>query len=223
VALSKPCRLELMTTDADGAARFYEQVFGWQAEAEDLSGEARYLWLRDGRGRAVGGLYDMTEDLRRQGVAAHWRPQFAVADADAAARQARALGGRISLDAFDLLGRGRLALIQDPAGAPLGLWQAASGNHGAAASGDAPFWPELSVLDTTAAARFYQDLFGWQAVCDDAGDRSYTTLRAGDETIGGMLAIGARFAGIPAHWLAYVTVDDDRATLARVHYPGAAA
>src|SRR5205823_608266 len=126
---------------------------------------------------------------RRQGVAAHWVPEFQVADADETVRKARAFGGKVSLDAFDLLGRGRLALVLDTTGAPLGLWQPAEGGAGAPPQPKAsfPFWPELSTPDAGVAARFYHDLFEWHAVRHDEGERAYATFHSGAETVAGLL------------------------------------
>ena len=43
---------------------------------------------------------------------------------DAAAAEAKELGGQLLMGPFDVLEEGRMALIQDPTGATFALWQA---------------------------------------------------------------------------------------------------
>ena len=63
---------------------------------------------------------------------------------------------------FHSLDGGRMAIVADPAGAVLGLWQ--PGAHRGAQRVNEPSAYAMSLLhtpDTAAAAAFYADLFGW--------------------------------------------------------------
>ncbi len=102
-----------------------------------------------------------------------------------------------------MLGAGTLALIQDPTGAPIGLWASEVEEK---EPDRRLFWPELSTTDTAAAARFYQDLLGWRSALPAAGEGEYQLLHAGTTPVAGILAISARFLGVPSHWLIYVDV-----------------
>jgi predicted enzyme related to lactoylglutathione lyase len=47
-----------------------------------------------------------------------------VSNADAAAKHAKAAGGAVLKDAFDVGESGRMAILQDPTGAVFSVWQA---------------------------------------------------------------------------------------------------
>ena len=89
-------------------------------------------------------------------------------------------------------------------------------------------WNELVSTDTKASAAYYGELFGWQAVPfapkgAPAGDSHYTLFKMGSDDMGvaGMMAAPA--PGIPAHWLAYVVVDNVDTALAKAVALGAKA
>ena len=69
-------------------------------------------------------------------------------------------------------------------------------------------WNELMTTDITAAKSFYGELLGWSLVDEQVGDMVYTMVKAGDEEIGGMMAIPAEANGEQPAWGSYVTVDD---------------
>ena len=58
---------------------------------------------------------------------AHWIQYVTVEDADAAAARAKKAGGRITSPGTDVPGVGRIAVIQDPQGAQIGLIKPAQG------------------------------------------------------------------------------------------------
>ena len=69
-------------------------------------------------------------------------------------------------------------------------------------------WNELLTTDVAGAKAFYAELFGW-AMCDEQlPNASYTVLKAGDQKVGGIMAMPADAQGAPPMWGAYVTVDD---------------
>jgi len=61
------------------------------------------------------GMFGLTADMA--GMPPSWMPYFAVADCDASAEKARALGAQIHVGPADIPNIGRFALIQDPQGA----------------------------------------------------------------------------------------------------------
>lgn len=64
-------------------------------------------------------------------------------------------------------------------------------------------WNELVTTDVAGAKTFYSGLFGWKA---EAFGNDYTLFKTGDAMVGGLMKCPQ--PGAPAHWLAYVTVDD---------------
>jgi len=108
------CWVDLVTSDPAGANVFYGALFGWEAST--------YTMLRLD-GDEVCGLYEMEPEQREQGIPPHWFSYVSVEDADATASKARELGGMVYGEAFDVLGSGRMAIIQDPTGAMIAAWQ----------------------------------------------------------------------------------------------------
>jgi uncharacterized protein len=104
---------ELTTRDVDGSIAFYHAVFGWTAR-NISTGEAPYLvWDHDGR--TVAGMQPMVGANWPDDLAPHWMVYFAVADCDATAEQAHALGGRV-VHPPTTFARGRYAVLEDPQG-----------------------------------------------------------------------------------------------------------
>jgi predicted enzyme related to lactoylglutathione lyase len=117
----------LRTPDPEGATAFYGAVLGWTTEAFG----PMLLWRLSGY---VGGVpeqpvaRDVVAVLARagDGEAAHWRADFWIADADAAAARATQLGGSIVAGPEDA-GPFREAVLADPAGATFSVSQLTAG------------------------------------------------------------------------------------------------
>lgn len=106
---------ELGTTDADGAQRFYEQVFGWTTEDMGPDYGGYRVFNRDETG--IAGLMTLPD----QSVPPHWQPYVAVEDPDATVAKARELGGSVLAEPMDVPNVGRIAVLQDPQGATFGI------------------------------------------------------------------------------------------------------
>jgi uncharacterized protein len=79
-------------------------------------------------------------------------------------------------------------------------------------------WNELVSTDVAAAKKFYTGLFGWTTEPFGPGG-DYTLFKQGDTMVGGLMQCPK--PGIPAHWLAYVTVEDVDASAAKAKQLGA--
>ena len=100
------------TPDPARAAEFYQAVFGYEIDELDMGGEQPFRVLKIG-GRGIAGVREPTS----AGEPPHWSTTFASADTDETVSRAKELGGTALMEPFDLPGIGRLAVIQDPAGA----------------------------------------------------------------------------------------------------------
>ena len=69
-------------------------------------------------------------------------------------------------------------------------------------------WNELVTTDVAGAKAFYSELLGWEMQDQQTPEMTYTTLKAGDRNVGGMMAMPANAEGMPSMWGSYVTVDD---------------
>ncbi len=200
------CWPELATTDQPKAKEFYTRLFGWGFDDSPIGEGQVYTMLKLG-GRQVGALFQMGKE--QAGMPPHWSAYVAVASADEAAKQAASLGGKIAMEPFDVMDHGRMAVIQDPQGAMVAVWQA--NKHSGAGVLDEPgalCWTELMTTDPAAAGRFYTGLFGWTAESMPIGDRAYTVFKRGDKSAAGMMEIAPEMGPMPPSWLGYFAVAD---------------
>src|SRR3954471_17564092 len=106
---------ELATSDADAAKAFYAAVFGWDYEDNPIGdGQVYSVALREGK--RVAALFGSDQPP-------HWNCYVTVESADDAAARAAEAGGSVLQDAFDVMDVGRMAVIADPSGANLCLWE----------------------------------------------------------------------------------------------------
>lgn len=110
---------ELMTTDVNGAKRFYSRLFGWDANDTEMMPGFKYTMLKHAS-KDFGGLMAITPEWGD--VKPHWMHYVAVADVDDAAAQAESLGGQVSVPPHDIP-VGRFAILKDPAGAVFAVYK----------------------------------------------------------------------------------------------------
>jgi predicted enzyme related to lactoylglutathione lyase len=114
-ALHRWLWMEYVARDPATALDFYREVVGFAQEIYEAREDFTYYLLTTDRPRA--GLY--RSPWPRETSA--WLPYVRVADPAAAAARAAELGGRIVLAPSPGVRNGSLAIILDPAGAPLAL------------------------------------------------------------------------------------------------------
>jgi predicted enzyme related to lactoylglutathione lyase len=84
-------------------------------------------------------------------------------------------------------------------------------------------WFDCGTTDAAKAKSFYVGVFGWEAM--DApmheGGGPYTIFKLGEAEVAGLYALsGPEFAGVPSHWMTYVSVADIRESTARARTLG---
>lgn len=202
------CWVELGTTDGEAAKKFYTELFGWSFADSPIGPDMVYTMLkRDGKD--VGALYKLDADKLAQGIPPHWLSYVSVTSADDSAAKAKELGATLLAEPFDVFTVGRMAVVQDPAGAVFALWQA--GTHHGAGINNVPgsfCWNELATTDTAKAGDFYASLLGWGKDVQNFGPMEYTMFNNGDRPAGGMYKMPPEMGNIPPHWLVYFAVDD---------------
>jgi hypothetical protein len=204
------CWADLGTTDATAAREFYTGLFGWEPEALPAGEGGVYVMFRR-EGRDTAALYEMGETERNQ-LSAHWSSYVSVEDVEAIAARAAELGASVVAEPFDVMDSGRMAVLRDPTGAHLHLWQ--PGRHIGAGRVNEPgclVWNELATPDVERASAFYRDLLGWEIESDATG---YATIRNAGGLNGGMRPLRD---GEPPNWLLYFSVPavDDAAAHVR--------
>jgi predicted enzyme related to lactoylglutathione lyase len=197
-----PSWADLATPDLDASISYYGSLFGWDARRTDDAAAGTYCMFSIG-GRAVAGAGPLTMG----GQPPAWTTYVRVDDADGSTAAFREAGGRALVPPMEVMDQGRFAIVADPGGAVLGLWQPRA-FAGAAVFNEpgALCWNELATRDLDAAATFYGRTLGWRGETDDAG---YTQWMLNGHAVGGMVRMNEEWpAEMPAHWMVYFAVED---------------
>ena len=115
---SKFSCLELHTGNLDRAKAFYAELLGWKITATPAP--IPYLEVSTGEG-LTGGMMGLQGD-----EPPGWLTYVHVAALEASLEQTTRLGGKVLSPVQTVPEMGRFAVIQDPTGARLALWQPVS-------------------------------------------------------------------------------------------------
>jgi predicted enzyme related to lactoylglutathione lyase len=202
--------IDLGTSDPEGAKRFYTSLLGWEAEDMPVPEGPPYTMLRkDGRDAAA--LYPAQE-----GQPTAWMSYVSVDSADDTAARAAELGGKVFMEPFDVMDVGRMAMITDPTGAFLAVWQPGT-SIGAQVVNEpgALSLNQLTTGDPERGLEFYGELFGWRSEPVEGGGVPYWGIYNGDRLNGGAMHLPPE-GGAPAHWLVYFGSADVDADAAKI-------
>jgi len=161
-----PCWIDTQQPDRDAALRFYGAVFGWSFENHLQRGDRAYdLATLDGH--VVAAIGSGPSD-----TTATWTTYIGVDDVEAAVANVEAAGGTVVAPPLRAGSAGRLALVTDPTGANLALWE--PGRRKGVERVNEPGswnWSLLSTPDPAGAAAFYAEVFGWETELDAPGPK----------------------------------------------------
>ncbi|HVV68872.1 MAG TPA: VOC family protein [Gammaproteobacteria bacterium] len=119
---SEFCWNELMTSDVPRAKEFYKALFGWENEDHDM-GDMVYTLFKSGD-KSIGGLLQIPQGKENQ-IPPHWMSYVSVAKLEQAVEKGQKLGATLVVPPKTAGEFGRLAVILDPTGAHIALWEAA--------------------------------------------------------------------------------------------------
>jgi len=209
-----PCWVDLFTSDPDRSRAFYTELFGWKAEEPNAEFGGYFNFSKDDVLVAGGMRNDGSS-----GAPDMWSVYLATANTQATIDAAVAHGSQVVVPAMPVGELGTMAVITDPGGATIGMWQ--PGLHkgfGIFDEADTPGWFELHTRDYDTSVAFYRDVFGWDAhVVGDSPEFRYTTLGEGDGQLAGIMDASSYLpAGVPAAWSVYFRVADADDTLRRI-------
>ncbi|WP_295636566.1 VOC family protein [Novosphingobium sp.] len=160
---------ELMTSDANAAARFYGDVVGWTIAGQpDPKADMDYRMIGRDDGGQAGGMLQLSPAMQEHGACPIWLPYFHVADVDAAIAAMAADGANLVMPAVDHE-VGRFAMLSDPQGVAFYLMKPKppAGMENMASDVFAPntaqhvAWNELASPDLAGAKAFYGKHFGF--------------------------------------------------------------
>lgn len=223
-----PCWVETLQPDPEAALDFYGPLFGWEFAGpgpllDDLPGQ---YFVAQIRGRDVAGIGSLPDSGGPPRAA--WTTYIGVESADESAESAKAAGGSLLVGPFDALPAGRLAVLADPVGAPVCVWEARA-RAGAQLVNEPCTWAmsSLHTTDPESAKAFYGSVFGWHPELFGPAEAPITLWRlpgyvGGDEqqpvprdVVAVMAASGGgggSAAAVPPHWNVNLRVDDADAT-----------
>ena len=212
---------DLMTTDIAAAIDFYGPVTGWTVDDwQAKGGPMPYAHLQTAQG-PMGGVTLLPPQAQAAGAPPHWIGYVQVDEVDATAAKAVSLGGKLHM-AMVLAGTGRFAILADPDGAAIALFEPEKAAPLRDASQPGEFnWRELMTSDNKAAFTFYRALFGWEKLdeMDMGAMGTYLLFGLDGKQLGGMMN---RPKEMPVSaWGYYVMVADLDASLAQATATGA--
>ena len=209
--------LDLASHDLDATKAFYAGLLGWTYADMPIGENAIYsICLKEGANVCA-----LSTAMPGGPAQPQWNSYITVSDVDATVEKAKAAGGEIVAH-HDVFDAGRMALMKDPAGAAVSLWQAKRhfgahrlNEHGALA------WNELHATGTEAAKKFYTSVIGWGTAEMPMGPGMVYTLFCEPDnpqrTHGGLMPAQP---GIASHWQVVFQVDDCDAAVAKVKASG---
>jgi predicted enzyme related to lactoylglutathione lyase len=212
IVLGAPCWIDLYTSDPQRAKRFYGRLFGWTTMDPGPEYGGYSLFQRDGKATA-GCMGNSGEE----GHPDSWTIYLHTDDADRTVAAATAGGGQVVVEPMDVTENGRMAMVVDPGGAGIGIWQPKE-VKGFEVRGEvgAPAWFELHTRAYDESVAFYRDAFGWDAhTAGDTDEFRYTTLGEGESGLAGIMD-ASKFVpeDAPAQWYVYFETEDADATAA---------
>src|ERR1051325_10557080 len=199
------CWIELATTDQAAAKNFYTSLSGWSVTDFPM-GPGQFYSMFSLEGRNTGAAYTIDPE-KMKGVPPHWVIYVAVESADETAAKAAAAGGKVIAGPFDVYDFGRMAVLQDPTGAHISIWQAKMHSGVGITGVPGTFcWADLSTPNPDGAKAFYESVFGWQIAPGEHDTSGYLHIKNGEQFIGGVPPAQHRNPNAPPHWLIYILV-----------------
>lgn len=111
---------ELNATDVGAAKTFYGALFGWELK-DEIMPTGPYTMIGVGDEGTGGGILQQ----KIPGAPSSWVPYVLVNDIEGDTKKAESLGATVMVPVTDI-GMGKLSILVDPTGAPIGLWQTSS-------------------------------------------------------------------------------------------------
>ena len=209
---------DLMTSDPAAAQQYYPQLAGWKTQKFEPGdpNNPYTMWTVDGE--PIGGVGKITNEQAAMGTKPAWLPSVHVNNINDVTQKVTSLGGKVVQAPMPIPNMGSYAIIQDPQGATISLYQpsgATSGFDGTPSVGRFS-WNELMTTDYRRAFDFYRQLFGWEKTgeMDMGGGNMYVMFGMKGKAFGGMFnRDAASMPNMAPNWLPYIYVRDVKKTV----------
>ena len=230
-----PCWIDTSQPDPEAALPFYRGLFGWDFEDRMPEGSEGEYFVGRIRGGDVAAI---SPTPLGEPQIARWNTYIWVDSADETVAKARAAGGSVATEPFDVFDAGRMAVLADPEGAMFCVWQAKN-NKGAKVVNEhgSLNFNGLATRDVDGAEAFYGAVFGWQRLPLTSGlmwrlpgygdhleeitpgvRKQQADMGAPEgfiDVVAALDPIAEDDAETPAHWSVTFAVDDANATAAK--------
>lgn len=206
-----PSWADLLCKNGQSAKDFYTGLFGWTFD-DHPAGPGMVYTMFSHQGAPVCAAAEPGPG--QENLPPHWSIYITVDDLEAAVERARAAGGTVLMDPFDVLDVGRMAIVQDQQGAFVRLWYPLK--HAGAGKLNEPgaiSWFELATTDPASASAFYSQVLGAECAPDPDTPFEYTLVKVAGNPVAGILQIGEDWGPVSPNWGIYVGVEDVDATV----------
>ncbi len=220
-AMGEPGWIDLGSSDVNASHAFYTALFGWSVDLIPDGGGYGIFRLD---GKQVAGVGPRTSEE----APSAWTMYVLTNDAAAAVEKVTEAGGTVIAPPLEVMTAGTMAIVADPSGAVMGLWQPNEhrGFEVMRVAG-AYCWSELNAKDLPSDKLFYWNAFGWDPAESTVPGTNYTEFKLSGESVAGALPMDPEAPpDAPSNWLVYFAVDDADATVAKltelgggVHHP----
>lgn len=202
---------DLLSEDIDVARKFYTELFDWRIRADVNKGN--YLTIHNGS-RTIGGIV-AHENRDPQVVESMWIGSLSVDDVDRAAAAVYKHGGTVLDGPLDVLPRGRMALVADPAGAVLALLRTDSGDPADEPPREGDWlWTDLIIDDAQQVTDFYYQVAGFRIQSiGNVEQQTFSIFVVDRKARAGLVVL--EWEGIEANWLPYIRVNDLDVTITK--------
>ncbi|MFD8416589.1 VOC family protein [Streptomyces sp. NPDC059650] len=206
-----PCWIDLTVPDQQAAIDFYCGLFGWQGEIGPAeTGGYSVCTLK---GKPVAGI---TRAMNPDGTVPDplpptvWTTYLSTDSIDSTVKSVTHAHGTVTVGPTDVMELGRMAVISDPGGAVVGLWEPRTfDGAGIVNEHGALIWNELTTGDLAAAAAFYSAILPvTTARSEMPGAEEYIEFKVDDRAVAGMMDVRNLPPGVPPHWQPYFHADD---------------
>ena len=199
------CFAELHTPEPERSSNFYADLFGWSSRQISDG----YWMFRSGDADVVG---------MRRAETHRWVACVRIENVEGTTARAQTLGMTAVTQAVDTPGVARTAVLRDPEGAVLGLWEARGVEGTALETGPGSlWWVELATGAMLQAQQRYASLFDWGVVHTmkfENGPHGYTLFKVGERSAGGAFQFEPDWGVAPA-WQVYFEVENFEDSAAR--------
>lgn len=114
------CWNELATSNVQAAKDFYGKTFGWEF-SDHAMGDMTYTMIRRNN-KDFAGIWSIPKDQQKH-IPPHWMAYILVENVEAAVEKAQKNGATTVKPVSNAGDFGRFAIITDPTGAHIALWQ----------------------------------------------------------------------------------------------------